>query len=106
MSRKMFAWSMRLRMRLTVGPQLKRWYTAEVPNSSSEDAKKTALDAFATVPSARVTRMMPSAIATGKVAAWIQPRQVGRSSTSEGRGCSRLGLSVLGLSVAAITKSV
>src|SRR5690606_17741347 len=61
-----------------------RWYTADVPNSSNDDAKNTALEAFAAAPSATATSTMPSTTATGNVPAWIQPRHVGLTSS----GCS------------------
>ena len=77
----MFAWSMRLSTALVVGPQLKRWYSAELPKSSSEVSAKTAHDHLAAGPCATETSTMPATIATGKVAAWIQPRHEGFSST-------------------------
>ena len=48
-----------------------------MPNSSSEVRTNTAEAHFAGAPSARTMSTMPATIATGKVPAWIQPRQVG-----------------------------
>ncbi len=72
---------MRLSTALVRGPQLKRWYSAELPNSSSDVAMNTALAHLAGAPCASTISTMPAAIAIGKVAAWIQPRHDGLSST-------------------------
>ena len=72
---------MRLSTALVCGPQLKRWYSAELPNSSSDVAMKTAHAHFAGAPWATRMRTMPATIATGKVPAWIQPRHEGLIST-------------------------
>jgi len=48
-----------------------------MPNSSSDEATNIAELTLAAVPSARTMSTTPSAIATGNVPAWIQPRQVG-----------------------------
>ena len=42
MSRKMFEWSRRLKIALTFGLQLMRWYRALVPNSRRDEATKIA----------------------------------------------------------------
>ncbi len=72
---------MRLSTALVFGFQLKRWYRAELPNSSIEVTMNTAAAHFATPPPwASTMSTIPAAIATGKVPAWIQPRQVGLMS--------------------------
>lgn len=73
---------MRLRITLTRGRQLKRWYIAELPNSSSDVAMKTAAAHLAGAPCDRTISTTPAAIATGNVPAWIHPRQVGLISVA------------------------
>ncbi len=80
MSRKMLAWSIRLRRILARGDQSNRWYTAETPNRSSDDATNTAHAIFAAAPSATAMSTMPSTRATGVMPACSQPRHVGLGS--------------------------
>ncbi len=68
---------MRLSTTFVRGFQLKRWYSAELPNSSIDVSMKTADAHLAGAPCARQISTIPAAMATGKVPAWIQPRQVG-----------------------------
>ncbi len=65
----MLEWSRRRKSASVVGFQLKRWYAAEMPNSSSEVVAKTAELILADCPWARQTSTIPAAMASGKVPA-------------------------------------
>jgi hypothetical protein len=77
MSSRMFAWSIRLRIAFVRGFQSKRWYSAELPNSSSELVMNTAAAHLPGVLCVSTMRTTPAAIATGKIPACSQPRHDG-----------------------------
>jgi hypothetical protein len=105
-SRKMFEWSRRRKTAFVVGFQLKRWYTAETPNSRRELAMKIADAILAGPPSESTMSTMPAAIASGNVPAWIQPRHVVFAASSFSWSMASSSSGMFGRSFSSVTGCV